>query len=63
MQLFRDIEIGSIKRFRLLCSTNQYVRNSSQHQHHQQQREHNRSPTGSVTSSISRVDAVMSEVG
>ncbi|CAK5106833.1 unnamed protein product [Meloidogyne enterolobii] len=61
MQLFRDIEIGSIKRFRLLCSTNQYIRNSSQH--HQQQREHNRSPTGSVTSSISRVDAVMSEVG
>nr|CAD2138936.1 unnamed protein product [Meloidogyne enterolobii] len=63
MQLFRDIEIGSIKRFRLLCSTNQYIRNSSQQHHHQQQREHNRSPTGSVTSSISRVDAVMSEVG
>ncbi|KAL7080059.1 hypothetical protein ACQ4LE_000003 [Meloidogyne hapla] len=58
MQLFRDIEIGSIKRFRLLCSTNhQNVRNSSINQHHQ------RSPTGSVTSSISRVDAVMSEVG
>jgi hypothetical protein len=61
MQLFRDIEIGSIKRFRLLCSTNHNnVRSGSSIN---QQNRNNNSPTGSITSSISRIDAVMSEVG